>query len=92
MPMLKKREDLTDSKDNNAMFALGLSDQFENIFVVKDEEEQEDIDTKIAEVNKMDLDEETKIKIINEYNSLRNAKSFKEKTKYQKNIKNLLKK
>ena len=40
----------------------------------------------------MDLDDETKFKIINEYNNLRNAKSFKEKTKYERNIRALLRK
>lgn len=91
MAMLKKREDLTDTKDNNAMFALGLSDSFGDIFLIK-EEKQDDIDSKIEEVKNMDLEEESKSKIINEYNSLRNAKSFKEKAKYEKNIRKLLKK
>ena len=92
MPMLKKREDLTDTKDNNTMFALGLSDIFGDIVLVADEDEQDDIDSKIKDVRNMDIDEETKMKVINEYNNLRNAKSFKEKIKYEKNIRNLLKK
>ena len=40
----------------------------------------------------MDLDEETKIKVINEYNNLKNAKSPKESVKYKKIIKKLIKK
>lgn len=92
MPMLKKREDLTDTKDNNTMFALGLSDNFGDMVLVADEDEQDDIDSKIKDVRNMDIDEETKMKVINEYNNLRNAKSFKEKIKYEKNIRNLLKK
>ena len=92
MPMLKKREDLTDTKDNNTMFALGLSDSFGDLILVNADEKQDDIDLKIQEVRDMDLDDETKMKVINEYNNLRKAKSFKEEAKYKKNIRNLLKK
>ena len=90
MAMLKKREDLTDTKDNNTMFALGLSDSFGDFLLIK-EEEQDDIDLKIEEVKKMNLDAETESKVINEYNNLRNSKSFKEKAKYENNIRKLLK-
>ncbi len=93
MAMLKKREDLTDTKDNNAMFALGLSDSFGDFFVVSNNrDEKEDIDKEIAKINKMDLNMETKSNIINEYNMLKGAKSLKEKNKYQKNIDKMLKK
>ena len=89
--MLKKREDLTDSNDDNVLFALGLSNNFGDIVLINGDKE-DNIDAKIEEVRQMDLDDETKFKIINEYNNLRNAKSFKEKTKYERNIRALLRK
>ena len=91
MALLKKREDLTDSNDDNVLFALGLSNSFGDI-VLKNGDKEDNIDAKIEEVRQMDLDDETKFKIINEYNNLRNAKSFKEKTKYERNIRALLRK
>ena len=77
MALLKKREDLTDSNDDNVLFALGLSNSFGDIVLINGDKE-DNIDAKIEEVRQMDLDDETKFKIINEYNNLRNAKSFKE--------------
>ena len=91
MALLKKREDLTDSNDDNVLFALGLSNSFGDIVLMSGDKE-DNIDAKIEEVRQMDLDDETKFKIINEYNNLRNAKSFKEKTKYERNIRALLRK
>lgn len=91
MALLKKREDLTDSNDDNVLFALGLSNSFGDIVLINGDKE-DNIDAKIEEVRQMDLDDETKFKIINEYNNLRNAKSFKEKTKYERNIRALLRK
>ena len=91
MALLKKREDLTDSNDDNVLFALGLSNSFGDIVLMNGDKE-DNIDAKIEEVRQMDLDDETKFKIINEYNNLRNAKSFKEKTKYERNIRVLLRK
>ena len=91
MALLKKREDLTDSNDYNVLFALGLSNSFGDIVLMNGDKE-DNIDAKIEEVRQMDLDDETKFKIINEYNNLRNAKSFKEKTKYERNIRALLRK
>ncbi len=91
MALLKKREDLTDSNDDNVLFALGLSNSFGDIVLMNGDKE-DNIDAKIEEVRQMDLDDETKFKIINEYNNLRNAKSFKEKTKYERNIRALLRK
>ena len=91
MPMLKKREDLTDLHDDNTDFALGLSDNFAGFVLIK-EENEENIETKKEEVKKMDIDEETKYKVINEYNNIKKAKSFKEKAKYEKRIRELLKK
>ena len=91
MALLKKREDLTDSNDDNVLFALGLSNSFGDIVLMNGDKE-DNIDAKIEEVRQMDLDDETKFKIINEYNNLRNAKSFKDKTKYERNIRALLRK
>ena len=91
MALLKKREDLTDSNDDNVLFALGLSNSFGDIVLMNGDKE-DNIDAKIEEVRQMDLDDETKFKIINEYNNLRNAKSSKEKTKYERNIRALLRK
>ena len=91
MALLKKREDLTDSNDDNVLFALGLSNSFGDIVLINGDKE-DNIDAKIEEVRQMNLDDETKFKIINEYNNLRNAKSFKEKTKYERNIRALLRK
>ena len=91
MALLKKREDLTDSNDDNVLFALGLSNSFGDIVLMNGDKE-DNIDAKIEEVRQMNLDDETKFKIINEYNNLRNAKSFKEKTKYERNIRALLRK
>ena len=91
MALLKKREDLTDSNDDNVLFALGLSNSFGDIVLMNGDKE-DNIDATIEEVRQMDLDDETKFKIINEYNNLRNAKSFKEKTKYERNIRALLRK
>ena len=53
---------------------------------------EDNIESKIEEVKKMDIDEETKYKVINEYNNIKKAKSFKEKAKYEKRIRELLKK
>ena len=92
MPMLKKREDLTDFKDDQTNFALGLTDVFGDFLVVKEEKSYSEIDKEIEKVKKMDLDEETKIKVINEYNNLKNDKSPKESVKYKKIIKKLIKK
>ena len=92
MPMLKKREDLTDFKDDQTNFALGLTDVFGDFLVVKEEKSYSEIDKEIEKVKKMDLDEETKIKVINEYNNLKNAKSPKESVKYKKIINKLIKK
>ena len=92
MPMLKKREDLTDFKDDQTNFALGLTDVFGDFLVVKEEKSYSEIDKEIEKVKKMDLDEETKIKVINEYNNLKNAKSPKESEKNKKIIKKLIKK
>jgi len=92
MPMLKKREDLTDFKDDQTNFALGLTDEFGDFLVVKEEKSYSEIDKEIEKVKKMDIDEETKIKVINEYNNLKNAKSPKESVKYKKIIKKLIEK
>ena len=91
MAMFKKREEFTENNDNNTMFAMGLTDSFGDLLLVT-EEETDDIDAKIEEVMKMDLAKETKYKIINEYNNLRKARSFREKIRYENNIKKLLKK
>ena len=85
MPMLKKREDLTDSKDNNAMFALGLSDEFGGFFSLSNNEDNNILDY-IEDIDSLELDEETKYKVLNEYNNYKNSKSIKEKEKYKKRI------
>ncbi len=90
MPMLKKREDLTESKDNNTMFALGLSDDFGGFFSLNNEENTNKLDY-VEDIDNLELDEETKYKVLNEYNNYKNSKSIKEKEKYKKRIDLLLK-
>lgn len=50
--MLKKREDLTDFKDDQTNFALGLTDEFGDFLVVKEEKSYSEIDKEIEKVKK----------------------------------------
>ena len=89
MPMLKKREDLTESKDNNTMFALGLSDDFGDIFSIS-KLDNNNIISELEDIDKLELEEETKFKVLNEYNNYKKSKSEFEKMKYKKRIDKLL--
>jgi len=89
MPMLKKREDLTDSKDNNTMFALGLSNDFGDFFSLSKDEDENKLDY-LENIDNLQLDDETKYKVLNEYNNYKNSKSMKEREKYKKKIDFLL--
>ena len=92
MAMLKKREDLTDRKDDNTLFALGLTDNFGDFFSIPTMEVEENIIPELENLDDLDLDEETRSKVINEYNSFKKSKSIKEQEKYRKNINELLRK
>ena len=89
MPMLKKREDLTDSKDNNTMFALGLSDDFGDFFSISNISNNNIIE-EFENIDSLNLEEETKYKVLNEYNNYKKSKSEVEKEKYRKRINKLL--
>ncbi len=91
MGMLKKREDLTDTKDDNTLFALGLSDNFGDFFSIPTLEVKESIIPELENINELDLDEETKNKVLNEYSSYKKSKSIKEQEKYKRKIQELLK-
>ena len=91
MAMLKKREDLTDTKDDNTLFALGLSDNFGDFFSIPTMEVKENILPELENIENLDLDEETKNKVLNEYSSYKKSKSIKEQEKYKRKIQELLK-
>ncbi len=91
MAMLKKREDLTDTKDDNTLFALGLSDNFGDFFSIPTMEVKEKILPELENIENLDLDEETKNKVLNEYSSYKKSKSIKEQEKYKRKIQELLK-
>ena len=91
MAMLKKREDLTDTKDDNTLFALGLTDDFGDFFSIPTLEVENNTIEEIENIDELDLDEETKNKILNEYSSYKKSKSIKEQEKYKKRIEILLK-
>ena len=91
MAMLKKREDLTDRKDDNTLFALGLTDNFGGFFSIPTLEVQDNTLPEVENIDELDLDEETKSKVLNEYSSYKKSKSIKEQEKYKRRIQELLK-
>ena len=92
MAMLKKREDLTDRKDDNTLFALGLTDNFGDFFSVPSMEVKENIIPELENIDELDLDDETRFKVLNEYNNYKKSKSIKEQEKYKRKINELLRK
>ena len=91
MPMLKKREDLTEDKNNETLFALGLSNDFGDLISVPIEIETNNNIEELENIEDLNLEEETKDKLLNEYNNYKQSKSIKEQEKYKKRIKELLK-
>lgn len=91
MPMLKKREDLTEDKNNETLFALGLSNDFGDLISVPIEIETNNTIEELEHIDDLNLEEETKNKVLNEYSNYKKSKSIKEQEKYKKRIKELLK-